>query len=255
AINFGRFLNTNPHFNPLRMSRLLLLSNSTLPGGRFLAWPEAMIREALGDEKGELLFIPFAAVTFSYEEYTDAVKRSFAQWGYTIRGIQEHADYRRALQEAAAIVVGGGNTFALLNQLYHNDLVTLIREKVRWGLPYIGWSAGANVACPTIMTTNDMPIVMPLSFEALDLVPFQINPHYTDFRQAGHGGESRRQRIEEFLTLNSDRRVVGLPEGTLLSVTKDQMTLEGEGEAVVFAYEKQAETIATGTDLSFLLRQ
>jgi dipeptidase E len=236
------------------MSRLLLLSNSTLPGGRFLAWPEAMIREALGDEKGELLFIPFAAVTFSYEEYTDAVKRAFAQWGYTIRGIQEHADYRRALQEAAAIVVGGGNTFALLNQLYHNDLVTLIREKVRWGLPYIGWSAGANVACPTIMTTNDMPIVMPLSFEALDLVPFQINPHYTDQQVPGHGGESRRQRLQEYLVMNPARPVIGLPEGMLIDVVENRITLRGEGTAYLFEADASPVPLPSGADLSHLLR-
>src|SRR5690606_4154915 len=227
------------------MPRLLLLSNSTMAGTPFLSWPGPFIREFLADEREKLLFIPFAAVTFAYDEYSDAVTQALGKLGYDIAGIHRTEDYQEAVKEAAAIVIGGGNTFALLNLLYHFDLIGIIREKVRWGTPFIGWSAGANVACPTIMTTNDMPIIMPLSFEALDLVPFQINPHYTDFRQAGHGGESRRQRIEEFLTLNSDRRVVGLPEGTLLSVTKDQMTLEGEGEAVVFAYEKQAETITT----------
>lgn len=236
------------------MPRLLLLSNSTMAGTPFLSWPGPFIREFLAGEHEKLLFIPFAAVTFSYDEYSDAVTGAFGKLGYNMDSIHRTENYHEAVKEAAGIVIGGGNTFALLNLLYHFDLIGIIREKVRWGTPFIGWSAGANVACPTIMTTNDMPIIMPLSFEALDLVPFQINPHYTDFRQAGHGGESRRQRIEEFLTLNSDRRVVGLPEGTLLSVAKDQMTLEGEGEAVVFAYEKQAETITAGTDLSFLLQ-
>ena len=234
------------------MSRLLLLSNSTLPGAPFLAWPEAIIREALGEEKGDLLFIPFAAVTFSYDEYTDAVRRAFGQWGYALGGIQEHDDYARALQEAAAIVVGGGNTFALLNQLYHHDLVGLIREKVRWGLPYIGWSAGANVACPTIMTTNDMPIVMPLSFEALDLVPFQINPHFTDQQIAGHGGESRRQRIHEFLVMNPGKAVVGLPEGMLIDVTNNRITLNGEGTAILFQSGAAPQPLASGAALSHL---
>lgn len=236
------------------MSRLLLLSNSTLPGAPFLAWPEAMIRDALGEEAGELVFIPFAAVTFSYDEYTDAVKRAFSRWGYNVRGIQEHDDYRRALQEAAAIVVGGGNTFALLNQLYHHDLVALIREKVRWGLPYIGWSAGANVACPTIMTTNDMPIIMPLSFEALDLVPFQINPHFTDQQPPGHGGESRRQRLQEFLVMNPGRTVIGLPEGMLIDVFENRATLQGEGTAFLFESDASPVPLPSGADLSYLFR-
>lgn len=236
------------------MPRLLLLSNSTLSGAPFLAWPEVFIREALADEKGDMLFIPFAAVTFSYTEYTDAVKRTFAQWGYTIRGIQEFDDYHRALQEAAAIVVGGGNTFALLNQLYHHDLVGLIRERVRWGLPYIGWSAGANVACPTIMTTNDMPIVMPLSFEALDLVPFQINPHFTDQQLPGHGGESRRQRLHEFLVMNPGRPVIGLPEGMLIDVLENRIALKGEGTAFLFQSDVAPVPLAPGADLSYLLR-
>ena len=236
------------------MSRLLLLSNSTLPGASYLAWPEAMIREVLGDEKGDLLFVPFAAVTFSYEEYTNAVRRVFDKWGYTIRGIQERADYRQALQEAAAIVIGGGNTFALLNQLYHHDLVGLIREKVRWGLPYIGWSAGANVACPTIMTTNDMPVVLPLSFESLDLVPFQINPHFTDQQVQGHGGESRRQRLQEYLVMNPGRPVIGLPEGMLIDVFENRITLRGEGTAFLFEFDAAPVPLPSGTDLSHLLR-
>lgn len=237
------------------MSRLLLLSNSTMPGTPFLSWPDSFIREFLGEEKGKLLFIPFAAVSFSHDEYAVVVAEAFGKLGYDMSSIHRAENYQEAIEDAAGIVIGGGNTFALLNLLYHFDLLGPIREKVRWGAPFIGWSAGANVACPTIMTTNDMPIIMPLSFEALDLVPFQVNPHYTDFRQEGHGGESRRQRIEEFLTLNSDKRVVGLPEGTLLSVSKDRMLLKGEGEAVLFTFQKPAETFATGMDLSFLLHR
>lgn len=235
------------------MSRLLLLSNSTMPGTPFLSWPGTSIREFLGKEHGKLLFIPFAAVTFSYDEYSDAVRGAFGKLGYDIASIHRTEDYHKAIKEAAGIVIGGGNTFALLNLLYHFDLIGLIREKVRWGIPFIGWSAGANVACPTIMTTNDMPIIMPLSFEALDLVPFQINPHYTDFRQADHGGESRRQRIEEFLTLNSDKRVIGLPEGSLLSLIENQVLLRGDADAMLFAHGKPVETLAPDDDLSFLL--
>lgn len=213
-----------------------------------------MIREVLGDEKGDLLFVPFAAVTFAYEEYTNAVRRVFDKWGYAIHGIQEKPDYRQALQEAAAIVIGGGNTFALLNQLYHHDLVGLIREKVRWGLPYIGWSAGANVACPTIMTTNDMPVVKPLSFESLDLVPFQINPHFTDQQVPGHGGESRRQRLQEYLVMNPGRPVIGLPEGMLIDVFENRITLRGEGTAFLFALDAAPVPLPSGADLSHLLR-
>lgn len=235
------------------MSRLLLLSNSTLPGTPFLSWPEPFIEDFLAGEKGPLLFIPFAAVTLSYDEYYEAASQAFGRMGYELSSIHQAGNYDQAIRDAAGIVIGGGNTFALLNLLYHHDLVGIIREKVRWGVPYIGWSAGANVACPGIMTTNDMPIVMPLSFEALDLVPFQINPHYTDFRQPGHGGESREQRIREFLMLNTDKRVVGLPEGTLLSVGEQRMILKGHKSAALFIHDKPVETFEPGADLSFLL--
>lgn len=237
------------------MSRLLLLSNSTLPGTPFLSWPATFVREFLGDERGNLLFIPFAAVTFSYDEYAKSVREAVARWGYEIESVHNSGNCRQAVNDAAAVVIGGGNTFALLNQLYRHGLVGLIKEKVRWGTPFIGWSAGANVACPTLMTTNDMPIVMPPSFDALNLVPFQINPHYTGFKQPGHGGETRRQRIDEFLTLNPTRRVIGLPEGMLLSVEENNLALKGSGTAVLFVHDKPPENFSAGDDVGVLLRE
>lgn len=200
------------------------------------------------------MFIPFAAVTFSYDEYAGAVSEAFDKMGYSVRSIHREKDFRQAVNDAPAIVVGGGNTFALLDALYRHDLVTLIGEKVRWGTPYIGWSAGSNVACPTLMTTNDMPIVSPASFDALNLVPFQINPHYTDFKQAGHGGETRQQRLAEFLAMNPKQRVVGLPEGMLLERDENTLQLKGNGNAVLFVFDMPPGEIAPGTDLSFLLR-
>jgi dipeptidase E len=237
------------------MSRLLLLSNSTMPGTPFFSWPTPYVREFLDIEKERLLFIPFAAVTFSYDEYSAAVSEAFGRMGYQVRSIHHEKDFRQAINDASVLIVGGGNTFALLDSLYRNDLVGLINEKVRWGTPYIGWSAGANIACPTLMTTNDMPIVFPGSFEALNLVPFQINSHYTDFKQPGHGGETRRQRIEEFLALNPAQVVIGLPEGTLLTVDENKMNLQGNGAAFWFAYDQRTATINPGEDISFLLKQ
>ncbi len=204
------------------MAKLLLLSNSTIPGTPFFTWPRPWVKEFLGHTSKNLVFVPFAAVSFPMDEYEAIVKKAFAEMGYTLSSLHTIADKEKAIREAGAIVTGGGNTFALLTRLYDQNLITPIREAVMNGTPYIGWSAGANLACPTIMTTNDMPVVQPPSFEALNLVPFQINPHYHELRFEGQGGETRKERLEEFLVMNPHRTIVGLPEGMLVHCQDNQ---------------------------------
>jgi dipeptidase E len=172
------------------MSNVLMLSNSTLPGTHFFTWPRPYVRQFLGPSRRKLLFIPFAAVTFSFDEYEEKVKEVFQAMGYELESIHHHRDKVAAVAKAEGIVTGGGNTFALLSRMYAEELIDAVRSRVAEGYPYIGWSAGANLACPTIMTTNDMPVVQPPSFDALNLVPFQINPHYHELRFEGQGGET-----------------------------------------------------------------
>ncbi len=151
-----------------------------------------------------------------------------------------------ALADSDAVAVGGGNTFQLLAQMYGTGLIGAIRRTARDGMPYIGWSAGANVACPTIRTTNDMPIVEPPGLSALGLVPFQINAHYTEARLGDHGGETRVDRLNEFVHANPGMPVVGLPEGTALRVEGDELSLIGEAEAVVYGLEGGPRRVEAG---------
>ncbi|TFG51549.1 MAG: dipeptidase PepE, partial [Gemmatimonadales bacterium] len=172
------------------MTHLLLLSNSRSPGREYLEHARDDLRRFLGPSPRRLAFVPYAAVTFSWNEYAERVRAAFAPLGHVVESVHED-EPTDVLRHADGIVMGGGNTFRLLEQLERAELLPRIRARVREGLPYIGWSAGANLACPTIRTTNDMPIVEPRSFAALGLVPFQINPHYTNASLPDHGGETR----------------------------------------------------------------
>ncbi len=161
----------------------------------------------------------------------------------------------KAIEEAEAIVVGGGNTWQLVRMMRDNKLIAAIRKKVETGTPYIGWSAGSNVTCPTIKTTNDMPIIDPLGFDVLNLVPFQINPHYLDANPDGHAGETREQRIEEFLEINPDTYVLGLREGTMLKLDENKLSLIGKLNARIFKKGTTPEELSTKDDFSFLLKK
>ena len=237
------------------MGKLLLLSNSTMPGTAFFTWPRPHVKRFLGDKPRNLVFIPFAAVTFPFDEYETVVRKVFNEMNYSIFSIHRVSNKKQALEEAEGIVVGGGNTFALLSRLQDANLLELIRQKSAVGTPYIGWSAGANLACPTIMTTNDMPVVQPQGFGALNLVPFQINPHYHQLRFENQGGETRKERLNEFLTLNPDKVVIGLPEGMLLHYENDTLMLLGEGTAKLYQSGRAAVELSSETDLSFLVTQ
>jgi dipeptidase E len=233
--------------------RLLLLSNSTNPGEKYLDYPKHAIREFLGMLPIQAVFIPYAAITFSYNEYEDKVNERFAEIGHRVTGIHRYNDPKVAIAEAKAIVIGGGNTWKLVRMLHEKGLMPLIREKVLSGTPYIGWSAGSNVACPTLRTTNDMPIVDPLGFDTIGLIPFQINPHYLDAHPADHGGETREMRIDEFITENKMTYVVGLREGTMLRFDNNQLELLGNRTARIFRYGESPKELSSGDNLNFLM--
>lgn len=218
------------------MKRLLLLSNSTMKGQPFLQWPLDYILDVFEGKVKKVLFVPFAGVTFGFDEYTALVADRLGSFGVQTVGAHTCSNPDEAVQDCDAILVGGGNTWQLTNHL-HQGWMQVIRRQVEQGTPYIGWSAGANVACPTIKTTNDMPIVQPPRFEALGLVDFQINPHYTEASLPDHGGETRPERIREFLTVNTEATVMGLPEGSLLDVRDDRLLFQGKGPLKIFTSE------------------
>jgi len=234
--------------------KLLLISNSTNPGEPYLDYPKNNIRDFLGTQPVKALFIPYAAVTFSYDVYEQKVSERFREVGHDIESIHRFSDPVAAVMDASAIAVGGGNTWKLLKTIRDNNLINAVREKVTAGTPYIGWSAGSNVACPTIRTTNDMPVIEPDSFESFNLVPFQINPHYLDANPEGHAGETREQRIEEFIEINPDLYVVGLREGTMLLVENGKIRLTGPRKARIFKKGSLPAELGAADDFSFLLQ-
>lgn len=234
--------------------KLLLLSNSTNPGEAYLSYPRQTIKSFLGDKPLNIVFVPYAAVTFSYDEYTSKVNGSLNEVGLNVKGIHTFDDPKKAVQDADVIMVGGGNTWKLTRTLQENGLIDAVRSKVQNGTPYIGWSAGSNVACPTLRTTNDMPIVEPLSFETFNLVPFQLNPHYLDDNPANHGGETREVRITEFITQNPDIYVVGLRESTILHFEDGKLSLIGERSARIFKHGKETAELTSKDDFNFLLK-
>lgn len=230
---------------------LLLLSNSRSTGGEYLAHALPAIARLLGPAPQRLAFVPYAAVTLSYDDYATRVREALAPLGHAVESLHED-DPTEVLREADAIVVGGGNTFRLLERLAALALLDRLRARVRGGVPYIGWSAGANVVSPTIGTTNDMPIIQPPSFKALGLVPFQINPHFTDQTIPNHGGETRAERIMEFLLLNRELRVVGLREGSWLCCEGKGLTLHGPHPMALFEAGRDRREVEPGSDLAFL---
>jgi dipeptidase E len=230
--------------------RLLLVSNSTQHGGGYLDHCAAEIKDLLGPARW-VLFVPWALA--DHAGYTARAHERFAQLGYELTSVHEAADPVGAVWSAEAVFIGGGNTFRLLDQLYRRELIAPLRKRVGDGVPYVGSSAGSNVACVTIKTTNDMPIVQPPSFDALGLVPFNINPHYLDPDPASrHMGETREERIRQFHEENTPP-VVGLREGAMLRVEGSRMTLGGTTGARLFQRGEHPKELATGAELDFLL--
>lgn len=235
------------------MRDLLLISNSTLHGSSYLDHCESQIKEILGNRRN-VLFVPYARPSgISWDEYTDKARQRFAKMGFELNGIHERCNQKHTVENAEAVFIGGGNTFVLLNELYMSRLIMSIEERVlQEGIPYIGTSAGANVAGKTMMTTNDMPIAYPPSLDAMGLVPFIINPHYLDHDlNSKHMGESRETRIKEYHVFNDDT-VVGLREGAMLRVVDDNITLQGTSGARIFIKEQEPREYAPGDSLNFL---
>ena len=232
------------------MRNLLLISSSRVHGTGYLDHAEAVIRDLLRPID-RVLFLPYAL--HDRDGYAATARERFSAMGLALHSVHQVKDPIRAIEETAAIFIGGGNTFRLLKSLYDFHLLEPIRRRVAEGAPYIGSSAGSNVACPTIMTTKDMPIVQPLSFEALGLVPFQISPHYLDPDPAStHMGETQEERIAQYLEEN-DRIVVGLREGAMLRVAGDAVTLQGSAGARVFRRGHRPFEAAPGAQLASLV--
>ena len=227
-----------------------------------------LIDQFLTNNIKRILFLPYAGVKVagknypeSYDAYTERVASIFQQHGFEVESIHEAFDPVEAVNQAEAIMVGGGNTFHLVAEIHYNGLIEPIRRKVMEGTPFLGWSAGSNVACPTLRTTNDMPIIMPASFDCFDFVPFQINPHYLDpypeevNDAVRHGGETRQDRINEFLSVNPDITVAGLREGTALWIEDCTITLKGTRNLRVMRHEQEPIEIEPGSKFNFAFKK
>ena len=231
-------------------SRILLISNSTVHGRRYLDHVEDEIKAFLGPAK-TVLFFPFAL--FDRDDYAAKAKARFAAMGYPLESAHTAGNPQKAIDRADAIFIGGGNTFRLLKALQDLELLEPIRRKVKSGVPYIGSSAGSNVAGPTIKTTKDMPIVQPRSFDSLGLIPFQISPHYLDpDPNSTHMGETQEERILQFLEEN-ETPVVGIREGAWLFIENDAVTLNGKTGARIFRRGQAPVEVTPGSEISQLV--
>jgi dipeptidase E len=232
--------------------RLLLISNSTLHGRGYLDHAENEILDFVGS-RTSVIFVPYAV--HDRRAYAAKARERFHGMDLSLTSIHDVSNMERAVDEANVIFVGGGNTFRLLKGLYDHDLIASIRRKVAAGVPYIGSSAGSIVACPSLKTTKDMPVVQPSSFEALDLIPFQISPHYLDPDPLStHMGETQEERITQFLEEN-ETPVVGLREGSMLRVQDGEVTLKGPHPARIFRRREKPVEAMPGANLWALLEK
>ena len=228
------------------MKNALLISASSYQDTGYLRHCKNWVKDFLGESgKDEILFIPYAGVRRSNDEYEQKVIDRLKN--KNIKSIHHYEDKISAIKNANSIAVGGGNTFMLLYTLYKLNLIEPIKEAVANGAKYFGWSAGANIAGKTMMTTNDMPIIMPKSFDSLNIFPYQINPHFISGKLAGHNGESREERLEEFLIANPKDAIYALPEGTALLIAGSEAEVIGHSEILKFEYQKEIEKIEVGT--------
>ncbi|XP_054728505.1 probable alpha-aspartyl dipeptidase [Anastrepha obliqua] len=234
---------------------IFLLSSSRVHGFVFLEHAKELLIDFLSKRNVKtVLFVPYAQK--DHTKYTELVEKTLSPWGYKVEGLHAKPNPIQAVLQAEAIFIGGGNTFVLLKALYDQNLISIIRERVlQKGIPYIGSSAGTNVATLSIHTTNDMPVAFPPTFDALRLVPFNINPHYLEpDASTRHKGETRDERILEFIDYHK-LPVLGLREGTALLVEGDKATLVGDRKAKLFVPDKEPVEFAPNADLSFLLNK
>ncbi|TNH03538.1 dipeptidase PepE [Testudinibacter sp. TR-2022] len=231
---------------------MLLMSGSKYRNTGYLEHCTPWISRFLADYQGKTLaFVPYAGVSRSYDQYEAVVQQALQSLEMNILSVHQSQDPTEIIEQADAIAIGGGNTFCLLNQLYQHALLEPIRTKVKCGTPYFGWSAGANVAGASIMTTNDMPIVYPPSFEALNLFPAQINPHFISGKMQGHNGESREERLNEFLLVNPQAVVYAMPEGTALQIRDHKATALGFDDILRFSGKMDLETISVNSTFNY----
>lgn len=236
---------------------LLLISNSTNRGEEYLGWCRDLVKNFCIENKiDDVLFVPYAGVASGYDAYEEKVKKIYATFGVNLHSVHKEKNPKQAVMDAKCIAVGGGNTFNLVYEMYENDIMQAIREKAMSGTPYMGWSAGSNVASPTLMTTNDMPIIEPKSFNTLNLIPFQINPHYTDYFDPKHGGETRDDRLNEFIVVNKNIYIAAIREATALVVKGDNLTLVGRNNKMkVFHAGMEAKEYSLTDDINFLMKE
>jgi dipeptidase E len=242
----------------MSLPNILAFSSSRVGNSAYLENAVPVIKEFLGSKSLRIAFLPFAGVTIAHTDYLSNVQNALANLNHTIEMVLPDNSAAKTIKNADVIMVGGGNTFKLLSQIYTTQLLDVIRDKVSKGTPYIGWSAGSNITGPTICTTNDMPIVEPKSFNALGLFPFQINPHYYTIKPAGFNGETRDDRLTEFLFENPGIPIVCLPEGTALHYQNGKLTLIGIAPAIVLTKEETdtgvtKKEIAVDEDISWLM--
>ena len=229
--------------------KLLLISSSRVHGTEFLEHCTKAITSHFSSCES-VLFVPYALA--DHDKYESIVSTAFSKMDLELRSIHHHADPIAAIEEAEGIFIGGGNSFRLLKTLYDKKLTEAIRDAVAGETPYMGSSAGTNMACPTIRTTNDMPIVEPPSLNALNLIPFQINPHFIDADpDSTHKGETREQRLEEFHEENS-LPVVGLREGSWLTIDDDHCQLNGNSGAKLFRPGQPPAELTRGQELDLI---
>lgn len=234
---------------------VLAISSSRVGNTGFLENALPSIKEFISKGNHRIAFVPFASVQRNYDEYGDLVKSALKSLPNSIEIVKSNAA-KKTIEQSDVIIVGGGNTFKLLHDIYDLDLFHLIQNKVKTGTAYIGWSAGANITGLGIFTTNDMPIIQPRSFTGFGFFPFQINPHYHNQTIDGHNGETRDQRLEEFVRLNPKIPVVGLPEGTALKLSNGKLEFIGEKNGILFQTDENQmpfkKTISHDEDLSLL---
>jgi dipeptidase E len=234
------------------MKNIILASTATLHGQKYLEYLLPEIKMLFHDCK-EIVFVPYAQPNgMGYDDYTHIVQTAFAEININVKGIHQYKSPTAAIEQARGIFVGGGNTFLLVKQLYQENIMQLLSDRVNQGMPYLGTSAGSNIGGPNMQTTNDMPIVMPPSYETMNVIPFNINPHYVEYQpNSKHMGESRATRINEFQTLNP-QAVLGLKEGSWLRIMDKNIVLKGNLTAKLFVKDKDAIEIHPNEVLSFL---
>lgn len=234
------------------MKKLIIASTSTLHGGDYLEYLFPVLIKHF-ENCSTILFIPYARPGgITHDEYTEKVALAFSKINKKVIGIHQFENPIEAIQNAEALFTGGGNTFLLVTQLYHHQVMEALKQAIDKGTPYLGSSAGSNITGLSMQTTNDMPIIYPPSFDTLGVLPFNLNPHYLDPEpNSTHMGETRETRIKEFHAFNSIP-VLGLREGSWLDVQGNDMVLKGNLTARLFIQNKTPQEIESETNLNYL---